>query len=236
MWGSPAEYLLFFKYSYAHAPCSHSSFACTGTHYVRRLIFCLLSYFAHKSRVGIAWSPLLRALGTRLDFLESLLVRPKKSLESWFGLLAALSAWIAYMAFTGSLFCRFYMWFYWFICIFCYYMAAWPETMHGMCSYVHLQISNKSGSNLKLSFSETYIGIFVYIYIYIHTPVYRCNKNHISLHGAGPRAQGPVQARPHVRIYGSYWCIYVYMYPYYKLIVVLYVGMKNVDCWLVQFF
>ena len=25
---------IFFKYSYAHFPCSHSSFACTGTHYV----------------------------------------------------------------------------------------------------------------------------------------------------------------------------------------------------------
>ena len=28
---------IFFKYSYAHFPCSHSSFACTGTHYVWRL-------------------------------------------------------------------------------------------------------------------------------------------------------------------------------------------------------
>ena len=28
---------IFFKYSYAHVPCSHSSFACTGTHYVCRL-------------------------------------------------------------------------------------------------------------------------------------------------------------------------------------------------------
>jgi len=28
---------IFFKYSYAHFPCSHSSFGCTGTHYVCRL-------------------------------------------------------------------------------------------------------------------------------------------------------------------------------------------------------
>ena len=42
---------------------------------------------------------------------------------------------VDYMAFTGSLCCRFYRGSYGLTRLFCYYMAAWPDSTHGMSSY-----------------------------------------------------------------------------------------------------
>ena len=83
-------------------------------------------------------------------------------------------------------------------------MAVWLDLMHGMCLDGHLEVSQQSGSNFKLSFSQTYIGIFVHMYTYIHT----MGTIYPDMEPGPDWTLGPGPwARPHIRIYDGSYCL-----------------------------